>query len=332
MDRQEDQKPPPTKPPEADKKPDSESKKSFWNTFPGLLTAIASIIVALAGLIAALDNAGLMRPKATLTPTPTLTLTPTATFTPTLTLTVTPTPTQTETPTSTHTETITPTTTENNLPPPTETPTPTPKNRFTATPSPTVTLVVAPALEFCMKTMSDSAVVRQGPDINTPVLGNLPSEACLNFDVRLPDDTWVRIAQNQPKPYQTLAGGWVRSENITELKDIDHLDFYKPQGALDGLYCVNSYSGINVRECADLDCPVARSLRRGDCLAFNGRLIDSSWLRIAPGQAGYTNLADKWASSVYLVVKEFFSFVDPHDMLPYFSLLPVVTPPPTPEG
>jgi hypothetical protein len=332
MDRQADQKPPPAKPPGGDKKPDIEARKSSWNTFPGLLTAIASIIVAVAGLIAALDNAGLIRPRATLTPTPTLTSTPTQTSTPTPTPTITLTPTQTDTPTTTQPPTNSPTPTENNPPLTSETPTPIPKNHFTPTPSPTSTLVIAPSLEFCMKKMNDSAVVRQGPDINTPVLGNVPSEACLNFDVRLPDDTWVRIAQSQPGPYQALAGGWVRSENITELKDIDHLDFYKPQDALEGLYCVTSYTGINVRECADITCPVVGSLRRGDCLIFNGRLADSSWLRVAPNQAGYTDLAGKWAASVYLVVKEFFTFVDPHDMLPYFQLLPVVSPPPTPGG
>ena len=95
-----------------------------------------------------------------------------------------------------------------------------------------------------MKKMNESAVVRQGPDINTLVLGNVPAEACRNFDVRLPDDTWVRIAQAQQDPYKPLAGGWVRSENLNELKDIDHLDFYKPKDALDGLYCVGSYSGV----------------------------------------------------------------------------------------
>jgi hypothetical protein len=183
-----------------------------------------------------------------------------------------------------------------------------------------------------MRKMNDSAVVRQGPDINNPVLGNVPPDACLNFDVRLPDDSWVRIASAQQDLYQALAGGWVKSENLNELRDIDHLDIYKPGDALNGLYCANAFTGINVRGCADQGCPVITSLRRGDCLIFNGRLEDSSWLRVAPGQADYPELADKWAAAINLIVKEFLSFVDPHEMLPYFRLLPVVTPPPTPEG
>jgi hypothetical protein len=101
---------------------------------------------------------------------------------------------------------------------------------------------------------------------------------------------------------------------------------------MDGLYCVSAYTGIKVRGCADVSCPFIRSLRRGECLIYDGRLADSSWLRIAHGQKGYLDLADQWVASVNLVVKEFFGFVDPHDMLPYFRLLPVLSPPPTPAG
>jgi hypothetical protein len=328
------------KPPGGEKPPEAESKKSFWTTLPGILTAITSLVVAIAGLIAALNNTGWIRPRPTPTPTFTSTSTATPTYTPTLTPTVTPTSTVTPTPTQTliPTPTGTPTPIEKNLPTPSETFTLTPDGRLTVTPTltptetPTPTLVIASRLELCMRKMNDSAVVRQGPDITNPVLGNVPSEACLNFDVRLPDDSWVRIAEVQRDPYQGLAGGWVKAENLNELRDIDHLDIYKPSDAKDGRYCVSSYAGINVRDCADKACAVITSLRRGDCLIFNGRLEDNTWLRVASGQADYPELAEKWAAAVNLIVKEFLGFLDPHEMLPYFRLLPVVTPPPTPEG
>jgi len=336
MDSNEDQKLPNEKPQGSDKKPEAESKKSFWTTIPGILTAIASIIVAIGGLVAALNNAGLIPHRATETPTSTFTSTPTQTFTPMPTPTITHTPTETFTPTPVPTFTPVPTEPSTLTPTPTQAFSPTPNQTSTPAPPPTITptptLVIVTQLELCMKKMSDSAVVRQGPDINTMVIGNVPSEACLNFDSRLPDESWVRMAQEQRDPYKGLAGGWVRSENMNELKDIDHLDSYKPKDAIDGLYCVNAYTGINVRECADKSCQVIKTLIRGDCLIFDGRLADSAWLRVIPGQNDYLDLANRWAASANLIIKEFFSFVDPHNMLPYIELLPVLTPPPTPGG
>ncbi|MCK8463618.1 hypothetical protein MUY35_07120 [Aliiroseovarius sp. S1339] len=42
--------------PEGEKKPE---EKSFWKTFPGVLTGIAAVVTAVATLLAAADKAGL---------------------------------------------------------------------------------------------------------------------------------------------------------------------------------------------------------------------------------------------------------------------------------
>jgi hypothetical protein len=76
----------------------AEKEKSFWKTFPGLLTGIAAIITAISGLLVALSSTGLLKiasiptvpvptqPPASLpTNTVTLTVQPTSTITTTVT-------------------------------------------------------------------------------------------------------------------------------------------------------------------------------------------------------------------------------------------------------
>lgn len=313
------------KPPAEDKKPEAEGKKNWWTTLPGILAQLAVLITAIAGLVVALNNAGIILPRPTNTPTPTLTGTPTRTSTPT------PIPTQTITPTETNTPAPTQTAT------PTTPPTLTLRPTSTITPTPTMTPVIATKLELCVRQLGDRAIVREGPDTTTAVRGRLPVEACLIFDLRLPDSSWVRIAQEQRDPTKhPFALGWVKSELLSEASEIEHLNPYFGEDVRDGYYCVNTGSGVNVRDCADISCRQSAILSWKECLLFDSRLADSSWLRIALEQEDkkYTAITGKWISTENrsIILREFQSYVYPHDMLPYFELLPVVTPPPTPEG
>jgi hypothetical protein len=196
---------------------------------------------------------------------------------------------------------------------------------------------MATKLELCVRQMGDRAIVREGPDTTTSVRGRLPVEACLIFDLRLPDNSWVRIAQDQRYPSNDpFALGWVKSELLSEAGEIDHLNPYFGEDAQNGYYCVNTGSGVNVRDCADIACEQSEILKWHECLRFDGRLADSSWLRIAQEQEDekFVILSQKWVSTENrsIILREFQSYVNSHDMLPYFELLPVVKPPPTPEG
>ena len=58
--------------PDDNKSPEKkEEEKSFWKTLPGILTGIAAVLTALAGLVAALNTAGVFSPKAGAPLTPT---------------------------------------------------------------------------------------------------------------------------------------------------------------------------------------------------------------------------------------------------------------------
>ncbi len=81
-------------------KQSNNDKQSFWSTFPGVLTALAAVISAIAALLIALNAIGFFEPQATPTSvstvlTPSLTSTAELTFTPTLAPTASITPTQT---------------------------------------------------------------------------------------------------------------------------------------------------------------------------------------------------------------------------------------------
>ena len=84
-------------------KPEQESQRSFWTTLPGIFTGIAAVLTAIAGIIAALNTAGVFASH-TAVPinTPTPAAAPTATFTlaapPTATFTLAAPPTATFTP------------------------------------------------------------------------------------------------------------------------------------------------------------------------------------------------------------------------------------------
>jgi len=319
-----EQNPPEVKPPATPKKPESEAAKSFWITLPGILAQLAVLIGAIAGLIVTLNEVGV------------ISLRPTPTFTPTLTSTPTPTSTRTPTPTDSPTPTSTPTST----PAPTVTPTLTPTIASSPTPTSTPlppTPVPVPKLELCVRLLGDRVVVREGPDTTTSVRGRLPGDVCLTFDQRLPDNSWVRIAQEQGDPSNAAFSlGWVKAELLSESDEIVHLFPYIGEDVYNGFYCINAGSGMNVRNCADTACEQIAILSWQECLIFDARLTDSSWLRIGADQEDetYSPLAGSWVStdSFSLVVREFQTFLSQHDMRPYFELLPVVTPPPTPQG
>jgi hypothetical protein len=177
--------------------------------------------------------------------------------------------------------------------------------------------------------LGDRAVVRSGSDISTPVRGRLPFDACLTFDLRLPDNSWVRIAPEQPDEANVpFALGWVKSELLSEADAIPHLNPYLGDSATAGIFCVNTGVGINVRACAGTTCQPSGTLNWKECLRFDGRLADSSWLRIAREQDDerYFGLAGMWVSTAdfSLVLGEFQSYIEAHDMTPYFEQLPVV--------
>lgn len=339
MGEQTDQHPAEGKPPEEPKKPEKEVSEPFWETLPGILTALGAVIVAITGLIAGLSNAGLLPARPTDSPTFTLAVattqeftsppTPTLTLTSNATLTATPTPTHTPTPTTTPTSTATVDASDTPTPPPADINTPTP----TLMPAPRIDA----RIELCVRLMGDNATVREGPDISTPVKGRLSPDTCLTFDLRLPDNSWVRIAHDQPnETLQSLAQGWVKSELLSEAEAIVNLTWYLPEDAERGFYCVDSGTGLNVRSCADTSCPRISTLQYEACLYFDGRLQDSSWLRIAQEQEDqqYAPLAHSWLTTERpsLILREFQAYLNKHDMRPYFELLPIVTSPPTPQG
>ena len=322
------------RPPEAPKKPEGERGKSFFTTLPGILTALTGLIVAISGLLAALNNMGLFQARATET------LPPTLTFTPTLTLlsssSLTSMPSETQAPVTTQIPTVS-AITAIPITPSAITDTPAP---VTPTPAPTQTppAITIQTMDFCVKpSLMDRVIVREGPDTSTRILGTLAGDACLTFDTRMPDNSWVRIAQEQSNGAEhPMAHGWVKSNLLSEVEEVLYLDWYISENARQGLYCVRMLEGLYVRECADTSCPQSGVLRLGDCLYFDGRLENLPWLRIAENQTEgkYAPLAHKWLSTegLTLILMDFKSFIHQPDMKPYIELLPILTPPPTPGG
>jgi hypothetical protein len=197
---------------------------------------------------------------------------------------------------------------------------------------------VATRLELCFRNLRDNVIVRDGPDLITAVLGQLPSDSCLNFDLRQFNNSWVRIAAEQSnEEAEAVALGWVIFNVINATSsEIEHLAPYVPEDAVDGFYCVLPLSGSKVQNCpstSDSSCPSIGTLDWHACLYFDGRLEDSTWLRIAAGQGEeYSIFTGKWVNSDLVVVNEFLDFLEKPRMQPYLELLPIVTPPPTPEG
>ncbi|MBA4380014.1 MAG: hypothetical protein C0393_04910 [Anaerolinea sp.] len=87
-------------------------------------------------------------------------------------------------------------------------------------------------------------------------------------------------------------------------------------------YCVDVAS-LNTRSGPGPEYPImAKGLRQDDCLYFEGYLLlgeTSYWLRISPGQVGFTELGGLWV---------FGQFLRPQD----FERLPELTPPPPPPS
>lgn len=322
MGEQTDQQSVEEKPSEEPKKPETKSAKSFWSTLPGVLTALTGLIVAISGLIAALASTGLMPIRASETSFPTLTDTPTHTST------IIP----------VQSATFTPTIGPSNTPSPSETPTFTPTSTNTTIPSPTNTPRPDVKAAMCVREEEIDVIVRDGPDTSYDIKGRINGDKCPKFDLRLMDDSWVRIAQNnEDNDLQFLAGGWVRSDLLLEFERVvPELYFYFPDGAEEGFYCIDNSAGMNVRTCADTGCPTMEPLKKDACLNFDGRLQDNSWLRIAQDQEDqqYAIQANGWVSTAMqsLIFREFQSFHVKPDMGPYLDLLPIVTPPPNPGG
>lgn len=86
-------------------------------------------------------------------------------------------------------------------------------------------------------------------------------------------------------------------------------------------FCINSRN-INVRLGPGTEYASVGTLTFSDCLYFDGRTFDDSWLRISQDQLLYQALGASWVRS---------DLVRPQD----FSQLPIIVPPtatPTPEG
>lgn len=223
--------------------------------------------------------------------------------------------------------------------PPTDTPEIPPTNTATSTPNITTTPtsnVIVETLDRCLRSLDDRVVVHVAPDINAKISSKgerLPFEACFTLDRKTPDNLWVRIAQEQEdeaiKPFEQ---GWIISDAISE--PIEDLASYFSEDARQGLYCVNSGSGLRVRTCPSASsCEISKNLLYKECLKFDGRLADSTWLQIAVEQENrlYVDLANNWVTTEggTLILEEFYGFHVIPNMRLYFELLPIVTPPPT---
>jgi hypothetical protein len=134
-------------PGDAKKKKDAKEKKPFWASLPGILTQVAALITAIAGLLVALDQIGVFDPDETPTPTATLTLSASPTDTPTSTPTY-------KTPTLTFTQTRTPTITRTAT--------------ITRTPTPTYTATFYPSEPILVVLAWPGLNVRRGPGYNYP--------------------------------------------------------------------------------------------------------------------------------------------------------------------
>jgi hypothetical protein len=174
--------------------------------------------------------------------------------------------------------------------------------------------------------------VRKGPDeTRSPVLGSLPTNTCLYFDLRLPDNSWIRIAtEQQDKTYASFEKGWLRSDYLRP-QTFEELEAYVPEEARNGVYCAKELSGVNARASPDTNSTIRGVLTEYQCLYFDGRTQDPtqnhSWLRIASKQDTAEDLkfAHAWVRSDLLFLKDY-------PNLEYFEYLPIVTPEPTPQG
>lgn len=219
--------------------------------------------------------------------------------------------------------------TENNMPAVPKSPTPT--NTYVPTdtpvPSPTPTLSLTPtstpsptsasiSLEFCVSVRS--VYVRVEPSETTRSIGSLKFNDCLYFNARTQDSQWVRIASQQAEEFANITGGWVKSEFLRPI-DFSNLPVYSWVDVPVNYLCVNVRS-VYVREKPVEDSHTIGGLTYRDCLEFDGRTEDSSWVRIALGQDDYPHLRHGWVKSEFLV---------PQDHL---QTLPIATPEPTPQG
>jgi len=95
------------------------------------------------------------------------------------------------------------------------TPTHAPTLTFTPTASPTSTPTSTPevnGLQFCVT--AGSVNVRTGPGIDYQVISTITFPACLYFDGRNEDGSWLRVSMNQ-EAYLLLGKGWVNASYLT---------------------------------------------------------------------------------------------------------------------
>jgi len=162
---------------------------------------------------------------------------------------------------------------------------------------------------------------------------NLSDPACLLFDLRLPDSSWIRIAPKQSdSAYAEYATGWIRSDQVG-VTNFDNLKIYIPDSVLSGEYCTTSRNGVKIRSCPNDSCETKSILPLGACLIFDARTADNKWARISKNQTdnNYLPFAGYWVNSYFVSPPEFSQTYNPF-ILFYLGLLQVVTPIPTPEG
>jgi hypothetical protein len=107
----------------------------------------------------------------------------------------------------------------------------------------------------------------------------------------------------------------------TQLVPTPTAPFTRTPGPNELEFCINSRN-INVRSGPGTDYAAIGILTFLDCLYFDGRNPDETWIRISPNQSAYSNLAWGWVRA---------DLVRPQD----FMQLPMILPPtatPTPEG
>lgn len=215
----------------------------------------------------------------------------------------------------------------------------TPSPSLTFTPFPSLTLTTPPSsdsvLEFCLN--ANRVNIREGPGESYPVVHTLSSSpsdpVCLLFDSRTPDSSWIRIADKQKQSkYSAYSGGWI-SSTLLRPNDFESLKIFIPKTVQEGLYCVNTRYGVNVRICPNQNCYVIGKLSYQDCLYIDARTDDGQWVRVSEKQSNsdYLRLQNGWINRHLLSPMGFSSRYESFSEY-YFNLLPIVTPQPTPEG
>lgn len=208
-----------------------------------------------------------------------------------------------------------------------ESPSPVPTNASIPTeiPIPPLTSTPSPKLTprgsyYCITLKTSGVNVRINPNDQSKHLGNLSFDDCLYFSDISSDGAWVRIALIQPEEFSSVAGGWVKSDFLNP-PNFDRLpEFSRANDFPNDFLCVNVIN-VHVREEPSIDSlPFPKAILFDECLKFDGKNEDGSWVRISLDEEKYSSYSHGWIRSDLLIPKW------------RIDNLPIVTPDPTPQG